>query len=312
MILKVGTRGSKLSLMQTEAFLREIKAVQPNVKFQVKIIKTLGDKEQGKPLFTIDSKGIFEKEIDQAIEKGEVDFAVHSLKDVPIVDDSERKTTIAAIPKRASPHDVLISKGKVHLDELAEGAVIGTGSLRRMAQVKFLRPDLEVKPIRGNVDTRIRKVKKGEFDGAIVAEAGLERMGLEKEIAERFPLDRFPSAAGQGALAIVTRKDDKEVIELLRAVDHPATRAEVTAERSLVLHLEGGCRVPIGAVGRADGGVVSLQGCIFSLDGQKRLVAFAEGTLNEAEDVGREVAQSLLEQGAKDLEKEWRMKYGPW
>jgi hydroxymethylbilane synthase len=312
MILKVGTRGSKLSLMQTEAFLREIKAVQPNVKFQVKIIKTLGDKEQGKPLFTIDSKGIFEKEIDQAIERGEVDFAVHSLKDVPIVDPSERKTTIAAIPKRASPHDVLISKGKVHLDELAEGAVIGTGSLRRMAQVKFLRPDLEVKPIRGNVDTRIRKVKKGEFDGAIVAEAGLERMGLEKEIAERFPLDRFPSAAGQGALAIVTRKDDKEVIELLRAVDHPATRAEVTAERSLVLHLEGGCRVPIGAVGRADGGVVSLQGCIFSLDGQKRLSAFAEGTLNEAEEVGREVAQSLLEQGAKDLEKEWREKYGPW
>jgi hydroxymethylbilane synthase len=312
MILKVGTRGSKLSLVQTETFLREIKAVQSNVEFQVKIIKTLGDKERGKPLFTIDSKGIFEKEIDQAIERGEVDFAVHSLKDVPTVDPSERKTTIAAIPKRASPHDVLISKGKVPLNALAEGAVIGTGSLRRMAQVKFLRPDLEVKPIRGNIDTRIRKVKKGEFDGAIVAEAGLERMGLEKEIAERFPLDRFPSAAGQGALAIVTRKDDKEVIELLRAVDHPATRAEVTAERSLVLHLEGGCRVPIGAVGRADGGVVSLQGCIFSLDGQKRLSAFAEGTLNEAEEVGREVAQSLLEQGAKDLEKKWREKYGPW
>jgi hydroxymethylbilane synthase len=312
MILKVGTRGSKLSLMQTKAFLREIKAVQPNVEFQVKIIKTLGDKERGKPLFTIDSKGIFEKEIDQAIERGEVDFAVHSLKDVPTVNPSERKTTIAAIPKRASPHDVLISKGKVHLNELAEGAVIGTGSLRRMAQVKFLRRDLEVKPIRGNVDTRIRKVKKGEFDGAIVAEAGLERMGLQKEIAERFPLDQFPSAAGQGALAIVTRKNEKEVIELLRAVDHPATRAEVTAERSLVLHLEGGCRVPIGAVGRADGGVVSLQGCIFSLNGQKRLSAFAEGTLNEAEEVGRDVAQSLLEQGAKDLEKEWREKYGPW
>jgi hydroxymethylbilane synthase len=312
MILKVGTRGSKLSLMQTEAFLRELKAVRPNVEFQVKIIKTLGDKERGKPLFTIDSKGIFEKEIDQAIEKGKLDFAVHSLKDVPTVDASEMKTTIAAIPKRASLHDVLISKGKVPLSALAKGAVIGTGSLRRMAQVKFLRPDLEVKPIRGNVDTRIRKVKKGDFDGAIVAEAGLERMGLQSEIAERFPLDRFPSAAGQGALAIVTRKDAKEVIEVLRAVDHSATRAEVTAERSLVLHLEGGCRVPIGAVGHADGTALSLQGCIFSLDGQKRLSAFTQGTLNEAQEIGKEVAQSLLEQGAKDLEKDWREKYGPW
>jgi len=312
MILRVGTRGSKLSVIQTEAVLRDLKTMHPNLEFQVKIIKTLGDKERRKPLFTIDSKGIFEKEIDQAIEKGEVDFAVHSLKDVPTVDTSGRKTTIAAVPKRASPHDVLISKGKVPLNALPKGAVIGTGSLRRLAQVKFLRPDLQVKPIRGNVDTRIRKVKKGEFDGAIVAEAGLQRMGLEGEIAERFPLDQFPSAAGQGALAIVARKDNKEAIKLLQTVDHPATRAEVTAERSLVLHLEGGCRVPIGAVGRANGNALSLHGCIFSLDGQKKLAAFAEGNLNEAEELGKRVAQNLLKQGAKDLEKEWREKYGPW
>jgi hydroxymethylbilane synthase len=312
MILKVGTRGSKLSRMQTEAFLRNLKAVHPDVEFQVEIIRTLGDKERGKPLFTIDCKGIFEKEIDQAIERGEVDFAVHSLKDIPIVDFAERQTTIAAIPERASRHDVLISKGNVPLHALSKGAVIGTGSLRRMAQVKFLRPDLEVKPIRGNVDTRIRKVKKGEFDGAILAEAGLERMGLESEIAERFSLEKFPSAAGQGALAIVTRKDAEDVIALLRAVDHAPTRAEVTTERSLVLHLEGGCRVPIGAVGRADGGALSLQGCIFSLDGQKRLLAFAEGTVDEAQALGEQAAQSLLEQGAKDLEKEWREKYGVW
>lgn len=312
MILRVGTRGSKLSVVQTEAVLREIKAKHPNLEFQVNIIKTLGDREQGKPLFTIDSKGIFEKEIDQAIEKGEVDLAVHSLKDVPTVDPSERQTTIAAIPKRASPHDVLISKGKVPLNALAKGAVIGTGSLRRLAQVKFLRPDLEVRPIRGNVDTRIRKVKKGDFDGAIVAEAGLERMGLEREIAERFPLDRFASAAGQGALAIVARKNDEDTIRLVQAVDHLQTRAEVTAERSMVLHIEGGCRVPIGAVGRADGNALSLHGCIFSLNGEKKLAAFAEGNLNEAEELGKRVAQSLLSQGARDLEKEWRKKYGPW
>jgi hydroxymethylbilane synthase len=310
--LKVGTRGSKLSRMQTEAFLRDLKAVHPDVEFQVEIIRTLGDKERGKPLFTLDCKGIFEKEIDQAIDRGEVDFAVHSLKDVPIVDFAERQTVIAAVPKRASRHDVLISKGNIPLSALSKGAVIGTGSLRRMAQVKFLRPDLEVNPIRGNVDTRIKKVKKGEFDGAVLAEAGLERMNLQGEIAERFSLEQFPSAAGQGALAIVTRNDAKDVMELLRAVDHAPTRAEVTAERSLVLHLEGGCRVPIGAVGRADGGALSLQGCIFSLDGQKRLLAFAEGTINDAQMLGEKVAQSLIEQGAKDLEKEWREKYGTW
>lgn len=310
MILTVGTRGSKLSLIQTEIVLDSLKLIYPELEFKVKVIKTLGDKERKKPLFTIDRKGIFEKEIDLAILKGEVDFAVHSLKDVPILEALE--TIIAAIPKRSSPHDVLISKGNVPLDALAKGAVIGTGSLRRLAQVKFFRPDLEVRSIRGNVDTRIQKVKRGEFDGIIVAEAGLERMGLESQIAERFSLDRFASAAGQGALAVVAREDNENVIKLLRSIDHAPTRAEVTAERSLVLSLKGGCRVPIGAIGRADDRTLSLYGCIFSINSQKRISSFAEGSLDEAQDLGRKVAQSLLEQGAKDFEAEWREKYGPW
>ncbi len=296
--------------MQTEAVLRDIQSIRSEVKFKVKTIKTLGDTERNKPLFTIDSKGIFEREIDQAIVKGEVDLAVHSLKDIPILELSD--TTIAAIPKRGSQHDALVSKGKVPLSELPKGATVGTGSLRRLAQVKFLRPDLEVKPIRGNIDTRIRKVKKGEFDAVVVAEAGLERMDLKSEITERLPLEQFPSAAGQGALAIVTRKDNDEIIELVRVVDDPQTRAEVTAERSLVLHLEGGCRVPIGAVGCADGYRLSLQGCIFSLNNRKKISSFAEGTLDEAQELGKQVAQSLLKQGAKDFEKEWRKKYGAW
>ena len=310
MILTVGTRGSKLSLIQTKIVLNSLKIIHPELEFKVKVVKTLGDKERKKPLFTIDRKGIFEKEIDLAIVKGEIDFAVHSLKDVPTLESLE--TTIAAIPKRGSPHDVLISKGKVSLDALAKGAVIGTGSLRRLAQVKFLRPDLAIRPIRGNVDTRIQKVKRGEFDGVIVAEAGLERMGLEGQIAERFSLDRFTSAAGQGALAIVARKDNDDAIKLLRSIDHPPTRAEVTAERSLVLSLEGGCRVPIGAIGRADGSVLSLYGCVFSINGQKRISSFAEGQLDKAQDLGKKVARSLLEQGAKDFEAEWRKTYGPW
>jgi len=310
MILIVGTRGSKLSLTQTQTILDSLKCIHPELEFKVKVIRTLGDKERKKPLFTIDRKGIFEKEIDQAIVKGEIAFAVHSLKDVPTLESSE--TTIAAIPKRNSPHDVLISKGNLPLDALAKGAVIGTGSLRRLAQVKFLRPDLEVKPIRGNVDTRIQKVKKGEFDGVIMAEAGLERMGLESQIAERFSLDRFVPAAGQGALAIVTRKDNENLMNLLRSVNHPPTRAEVTAERSLILQLEGGCRVPIGTIGRADDRALSLFGCVFSISGQKKITSFAKGTLDEAQDLGRKVAQSLLKQGAKNFEAEWREKYGPW
>jgi hydroxymethylbilane synthase len=310
MMLTVGTRGSKLSLIQTENVLNNLKLIHSEIEFKIKVIKTIGDKERKKPLFAIDMKGIFEKEIDLAIADGEVDFAVHSLKDVPTVESSE--TIIAAIPKRSSPHDVLISKGKVPFIALAKGAVVGTGSLRRLAQVKFLRPDLEVVPIRGNVDTRIRKVKQGEFDGVIVAEAGLERMGLESLITERLPLKQFTSAAGQGALAVVAKRDNEKVIGLLSSIDHPPTRAEVTAERSLVLALEGGCRVPIGAIGRANNRALSLYGCIFALNTQKKISASAGGALDEAQDLGKKVAQSLVKQGAKKFEAEWREKYGPW
>ncbi len=310
MILTVGTRGSKLSLIQTNDVLESLKSIHPDLEFKVKVIKTLGDKEQTRSLFSLDRKGIFEKEIELAIAQGEVDFAVHSLKDVPILEHSE--TTIAAIPKRSSPNDALISKGNIPFAELPEGAVIGTSSLRRMAQVKNLRPDLEVKPIRGNVDTRIRKIKRGKFDGIIVAEAGLKRMNLESQITERFSLEQFAPSAGQGALAIVAKNGNKTVIKILESVNHSPSRAEVTAERTLVLSLEGGCRVPIGAIGCASGKILSFYGCVFSLDGKKKIFSCAEGKVGEAQDLGKQVAQSLLGQGAKELEAEWRMKYGTW
>jgi hydroxymethylbilane synthase len=311
MIFTVGTRGSKLALTQTNRVLRQLKQAHPDAEFKLKVIKTLGDKEHGKPLFTIDCKGIFEKEIDQQVVSGEVDFAVHSLKDVPIV-EQQTGTIIAAIPKRDSQNDVFISKNKVPLNALPKGAVVGTGSLRRLAEIKYLRPDLEVEPIRGNVDTRIGKVRKGELDGIVIAEAGLERMNLENERTERLSLEQFPSAAGQGALAIVAKEDNKELIAFLRAVEDQGTRAEITAERSLVLALEGGCRVPIGAVGKATGDKLSLFGCIYSLNSRKKIVASAEGTIGEAEELGRRVGENLLKQGARDYEKEWREKYGSW
>jgi hydroxymethylbilane synthase len=310
MILTVGTRGSKLALAQTENVLKALNAIHPQLEFEIDVIKTLGDKQTTKALFTLDQKGIFEKEIDLAIEKGEVDFAVHSLKDVPILESSE--TTIAAIPKRNSPNDVLISKNNIPLAELPEGAVIGTCSLRRMAQTKHLRSDLEVKPIRGNVDTRIKKVKKGEYDAIILAEAGLKRMKLENQITERFMPDQFTPSAGQGALAVVARNDNKKILKLLESLNDAPSRAEVTAERSLVFCLEGGCRVPIGAIGRASGANLTFYGCIFSLDGKKKIFSSAEGKLAEAEDLGKQIGESLLKQGAKELEAEWREKYGTW
>jgi hydroxymethylbilane synthase len=311
MKLTVGTRGSVLALAQTNRVLKQISQANPKVEFKLKIIKTIGDKEHGKPLFAIDCKGIFEKEIDQEVVSGEIDFAVHSLKDVPIV-EQQKGTVLAAIPKRDSQNDVFISKGKIPLTILPVGSVVGTGSLRRMAEVKFIRPDLNVQPIRGNVDTRLNKVRKGEFAGVIIAEAGLERMNLEKEITERLPLDQFPSAAGQGAIAVVAKEGNECVISVLRAVEHKATRAEITAERSLVLALEGGCRVPIGAVAHAEGSNLSLFGCIYSLNEPKKISASAQGTLTDAELLGKKVGEELIAQGAKDYEKEWREKYGAW
>ena len=311
MILTVGTRGSKLALAQTNRVLDKLKSAHPDMEFKLKIIKTLGDKEHGKPLFTIDCKGIFEKEIDQQVVSGEIDFAVHSLKDVPIV-EQQTGTVLAAIPKRDSQGDVFISKGRVPLNALPKGVVVGTGSLRRLAEIKFLRPDLDVQPIRGNVDTRINKVKKGELDGIVIAAAGLERMNLTNEITERLPLEQFPSAAGQGAIAIVAKEGNSDVIAFLRAVEDRETRAEITAERSLVLKLEGGCRVPIGAVGQAAGNELSLFGCIFSLNSRKKISASAKGTLAEAEELGRAVGEDLIRQGAADYEKAWRQKYGVW
>jgi hydroxymethylbilane synthase len=310
MKLIVGTRGSKLAMTQTNAVLESIKAVHSEVEFEVKVIKTLGDEDAKNPLFTIDRRGIFEKELGLAIANGEIDLAVHSLKDVPTEETPDN--VIAAIPKRGSPHDVLISKNRVPLEALPRCGVVGTGSLRRLAEVKHLRPDLQIKAIRGNVDTRIRKVNEGEFDGVIIAEAGLERMGINNLISERFSLDRFTPAAGQGALAVTAKKGNTEVLEILKSIDNQLTRAEVTAERSVILTLEGGCRVPIGTIGRTNEQSLSLYACVFSLDGAEKISSNADASLSEAEQLGKQVAHDLIRQGAKEFEAQWRQKYGPW
>jgi hydroxymethylbilane synthase len=310
MIYTVGTRGSKLALAQTNRTLEQIRQKHPEISFKLKIIKTEGDKEHGKPLFSIDAKGIFEREIDQEVVSGEIDLAIHSLKDVPIVDHPVG-AVLAAVPKRDSPCDAFISNG-VKFEDLPKGSIIGTGSLRRLAEIKYVRPDLEVEPIRGNIDTRMGKVQNGELSGVIIAAAGLERLNITNQITQRLPLDHFPSAAGQGAIAIMVKEGNTSLMEILQSVDDKVTRAEVTAERSLVLKLAGGCRVPIGAVGQVSGDTLTVKGSIYSLNERKKICASAVGPVCQAVELGNKVGEELILQGAEDIEKEWREKYGVW
>src|SRR5947208_3103372 len=232
MLLRVGTRGSKLSLVQTDIVLEQLKRKDHKLVVERKIIKTRGDEDQRTPIFSINQKGIFEKEIDQAILEGKIDVAVHSLKDVPVF-EVDTKLVIASVPQRGSPSNVLVSKNGERRRDLKSGSRVGTSSLLRVAQLKRVRPDLQTVPIRGNVDTRLQKVEDGEFDAVILAEAGVLRLGLTGRIAERLSLDDFMPAPGQGILALIARQDNRKVLELLRSIEDPPTRAPADAERTI-------------------------------------------------------------------------------
>jgi hydroxymethylbilane synthase len=308
MLLRVGTRGSKLSLIQTDMVVEKIRRANPSVKIELKTIATSGDLDRTTPLFSLSQKGIFEKEIDQAVVDRRVDFAVHSMKDVPAPLDSE--LVIASVPERSATGDVLVSRERRPLEKILDGKIIGTSSLLRTAELKRVRPGLRTQPIRGNVDTRIRKVEQGEYEAVILAEAGLARLGMMDKVAQRLSLDDFVPAPGQGALAVIARSDDSRVIEILKSVEHSPTRAEIVAERELVHTLEGGCKVPIGALASAHGNTVQLTASIFSLDGKQRLVAKRAGHAASAAAIGKEVGEELVVNGAKKIEETWRTVYG--
>ncbi|TMI48084.1 hydroxymethylbilane synthase [Candidatus Bathyarchaeota archaeon] len=319
MLLRVGTRGSKLSLVQTDIVLDQLKRKDPKLVVERKIIKTRGDEDQRTPIFSINQKGIFEKEIDQAILERKIDVAVHSLKDVPVF-EVDTKLVIASVPQRGSPSNVLVSKNSERLEELKSGSRVGTSSLLRVAQLKRVRPDLQPVPIRGNVDTRVQKVEDGEFDAVILAEAGLLRLGLTGRIAGRLSLDDFMPAPGQGILALIARQDNKKVIvvarqdngkvlEFLQSIEDPPTRAQADAERELVNVLEGGCKVPIGALASSNRDSLYVTGCILSNDGKTRLESKKSGNIKEAAGLGREVAEELISKGAKKIEETWRGSY---
>ncbi len=230
------------------------------------------------------------------------------MKDIPVF-DKDSQLLIASVPERGSVADVIVSKGNTRLKDLKKGSKMGTSSLLRVAQLRRMRPDLDPEPIRGNVETRIQKVDKGEFDAVVLAEAGLARLGITERISERLTIEDFMPAPGQGALAVVARQDNLKVIETLKSIEHPPTRAETEAERELVRILEGGCKVPVGALARAHGNRFHVAACILSINGKEKLLAERSGRVQEAVVLARETGKELLKKGAKKIEESWRTVY---
>ena len=243
MSYKLGTRGSPLSLAQTNWVLDELQKTDSSLIVDIEKITTKGDTDT-RPLFEMEQKGIFEKEIDRAVSEKRVDFAVHSMKDVPSTIDSS--LTIACVPKRESVNDVLITNDGFSLDSIPSGSTVGSSSLRRAVQISRKRPDLNVKPIRGNIETRIKKVTEKKIDGVVLAKAGISRLGVETKYSV-LSKDEFLPSPGQGALAIICRSDDSKTIEMLKKIEDKNSRLEVEAERSLSEHIDSGCRFPVGA-----------------------------------------------------------------
>src|SRR5690606_20816905 len=261
-------------------------------------ITTQGDVKAG-PLGQIGGQGLFTKEIQRALLDDRIDLAVHSLKDLPT--EHVEGLTLAAVPERESPGDVLVCNVAKSLDALPAGARVGTGSTRRKAQLLHARRDLQILDIRGNVDTRLRKLDAGEYDAIVLAEAGLTRLGLTERIRQVLPRELILPAVGQGALGIECRASDAATLSLLTPLNDAATRAAVLAERAMLRALRGGCLAPVGASGRREAGMLKLEGVVLSADGQQRLYAAHTALPGAAEVIGEEVAAQLLAQGAADL-----------
>ncbi len=292
MKLKVGTRGSKLALKQVEIVLEQLKKIDSSLEFDIVKIKTTGDKIRDVPLAKIGGKGLFVKEIDKAVLDGKVDFAVHSLKDIPY--EMTKGLELIAIPKREDPVDVLISRDGKKLRELPKGSIIGTSSIRRKAMILNFRNDLIVKDLRGNVDTRLRKLFSGMYDAIILAKAGIKRMGFERYITEELNPEVFPHAIGQGAIAVVCRRDFEHK-EILRGIDDYKTRCVTLAEREISKTIKASCQIPIGVCSKIRGSLFELRAFLFSLDGKIKLEAKAEGKLEDYLNIGRYVGELLLE-----------------
>lgn len=301
MKIRIGTRGSKLALWQANWVKNALETRFDHLDVDLVVIKTKGDKIQDVPLAKVGGKGLFVKEIEEAIMDRRVDLAVHSMKDMPA--DVPDGLYISAIPKRENPFDALVAKNGERLDNLPRGARIGTSSLRRSAQLKRIRPDLEIVSLRGNLDTRLKKLDDGGMDAVVLAAAGILRMGFDKRITQLFDETLMMPAVGQGALCIESRIGDPEMDRLLGALDHADTRKIVLGERAFLHRLEGGCQIPIAAYGRLNAGTFSIKGLVASLDGTTVVESTDSGPAEQSETIGRKLAETLLANGADTILK---------
>lgn len=307
--LTIGTRGSKLALWQSN-HVASLLTECFGVEVELLHIKTQGDKILDVPLAKIGDKGLFVKELEVALLEGQVDLAVHSMKDVPT--ELPEALGITAILERADARDSLISKDSKKLADLPLGTRVGTSSLRRKAQLLVHRPDLELVDVRGNLETRLRKMDEGQFEAIILASAGLDRMGYDNLITERLSSDVSLSAVGQGAIGIETRLDDETVNAMVTALNHQATYTAVLAERGLLRRLEGGCQIPIGAFATLSGSRLSLDGLVAALDGKRLFRDNIEGDAAEAEELGIRLAEKLIAAGADKILAEIRAGNASW
>jgi len=296
-LIRIGTRSSQLAQWQANWVASQLRAL--GAAIELVEITTQGDLQQRGPVAALGLQGVFTKEIQSAVLAGNVDVAVHSLKDLPT--QTVDGLVIAAVPPRESSADALVSQRAASLADLPAGARVGTGSLRRQAQLQHLRPDLEIVGIRGNVDTRLRKLSDGQYDAIVLACAGLRRLGLQDQIVELLEPPRMLPAPGQGALALECRADASEVRELLSRLDDPGSRQAIEAERSMLALLHAGCSAPVGAWARWEGEQLVLDGLVADLEGVRVLKATASGAAASAEQIGSEVAEQLLRQGAREI-----------
>jgi hydroxymethylbilane synthase len=299
MNIKIGTRGSKLALTQANLVAEKIKKEAPDVNIEICVIKTSGDIMQDISLLKIGGKGVFVKEIEDALLSGAIDLAVHSMKDVPT--QTPPGLVFAAVLEREDVRDILVSRGARKIEQMRKGAKIGTGSMRRSAQLLAMLPDLEIVSLRGNLDTRLKKIDTENLDGVIVAAAGVKRMGLAGKITQYLPVEMMLPAVGQGALGLEIRADDNRLKELLTKINHVPTHTEITAERAFLRHLGGGCLLPIAALGKLSGDRLSLEGLVAAPRGSNVIRDKVQGTAGEAEEMGKRLAEMIMEKGGKKL-----------
>lgn len=300
--LNIGTRGSQLALWQANWVKEQLIRRHPNLDVEIHTIKTTGDKILDVPLAKVGGKGLFVKEIEEALLDGSVDLAVHSMKDVPT--ELPEGLGIVAVSEREDPRDAVLSGSGTPILELPKGSKIGTSSLRRQAQLFAVRPDFVIEPLRGNINTRLRKLKEGMYDAIILAMAGVSRLGWENEVTEVIDPEVMLPAIGQGALGIEARLDDQTTLDRIAFLNDDVTSSCVTAERGFLHRLEGGCQVPIAAYAVREGDEVVLTGLVASVDGKQIVRDTDRGPAAEAAELGSSLAERILEAGGREILEE--------